>query len=171
MSYASFNLRPLSSNSAQLRIKASNEDVLDEETPTKVLGMLWDVNKDTLSFQQRVIPIPDVTTKIEILSIHHGYLIHLVFWVHLQCDRQLSFNRLGKKDMTGIHPCQNMLTLKGDGKDLLETSTVHCKCPLIDFLQKHCYVTKSTYLRRRYQGCLRSGRLPLQWSTVYTSDG
>ena len=68
MSFASFNLRSLSSNSAQLQIKASNEDVLDEETPTKVLGMLWNANKDTLSFQQRVIPILDVTTKIEILK-------------------------------------------------------------------------------------------------------
>ena len=61
MSSASFNLRSWSSNSEQLRSKASNEDVLDEETPTKVLGILWDANKDTLSFKQRVIPIPDVT--------------------------------------------------------------------------------------------------------------
>jgi len=39
MSSASFNLRSWSSNSEQLRSKASNEDVLDEETPKKVLGM------------------------------------------------------------------------------------------------------------------------------------
>ena len=36
MSSTSFNLHSWSSNSKQLRSKASNEDVLDEETPTKV---------------------------------------------------------------------------------------------------------------------------------------
>lgn len=69
MGSANFNLRSWNSNSQKLRDLAANKQVLEDCRQTKVLGMLWNTENDTILFQHKPIPATNVTTKREIL--HH----------------------------------------------------------------------------------------------------
>jgi len=65
---AGFNLRSWTSNNESVRNLAKANGVLDIDSQTKVLGMLWDVVSDKLSYPVREIEIHDHVTKREILQ-------------------------------------------------------------------------------------------------------
>ena len=65
---AGFNLRSWTSNNESVRNLAKANGVLDNDSQTKVLGMLWDVVSDKLSYPVREIEIHDHVTKREILQ-------------------------------------------------------------------------------------------------------
>lgn len=69
MGSASFNLRSWNSNSEKLRELAATQNILDDNTVSKVLGMLWNAQDDEMMLQHKPIPINSVVTKREIL--HH----------------------------------------------------------------------------------------------------
>ena len=65
MSKAGMNLRSWSSNSEALQKVALRENVLDEEDVTKVLGLRWKTESDTMQFVIRNIPeVPEVTKRM-----------------------------------------------------------------------------------------------------------
>jgi hypothetical protein len=68
MSDGGFNLRSWASNSQVLQSFAENEQVLDTDTVTKVLGMLRNTETDELSFIDKPIPVTAYVTKREILQ-------------------------------------------------------------------------------------------------------
>ncbi len=53
MSSANFNLREWNSNSSKLRALANDENAQDENTETKLLGLRWNSNNDTLKLQEK----------------------------------------------------------------------------------------------------------------------
>ena len=68
MADAGFNLRSWNSNSAQLRSLATDQDALDSDKLTKVLGLRWDAVRDEMSFQHSPIPTCNSITKRQILQ-------------------------------------------------------------------------------------------------------
>lgn len=68
MNSASFNLRSWTSNCDELRNIAKKENVLDADVTTKILGMRWNVNTDTIAFQQHEYTPTATTTKREVLQ-------------------------------------------------------------------------------------------------------
>ena len=69
MSKASFNLRSWTSNSEKIRQLAKQDNVLDENSQAKVIGLLWDYKSDHLLFPNRDIGQINIdsVTKQEIL--------------------------------------------------------------------------------------------------------
>ncbi|XP_052237671.1 uncharacterized protein LOC127848982 [Dreissena polymorpha] len=67
MNRASMNLRSWTFNSKTLREIAARESVLDADEVTKVLGMRWTPEEDTMSFMHREIPTLHKLTKRDIL--------------------------------------------------------------------------------------------------------
>lgn len=64
MTKAGMNLRSWTSNSALLRSEAKSEGVLDSDDVTKILGLRWNVEHDTLAYAKRDIPqLPEVTKR------------------------------------------------------------------------------------------------------------
>ncbi|XP_076072041.1 uncharacterized protein LOC143043745 [Mytilus galloprovincialis] len=71
MAGAGFNLRSWSSNSAKLLELAKEENVLDTDKYTKILGMLWNSRSDEIFYPKRDIPTPELlqhVTKREVLK-------------------------------------------------------------------------------------------------------
>lgn len=68
MSAANFNLRSWNSKSSAVRGMAKADSIFDNDETSKILGMRWDAIHDTISFPERPIPVPDTTTKREILQ-------------------------------------------------------------------------------------------------------
>jgi len=68
MSAANFHLRSWNFNSKILRDIASVDCVLDTDEQTKILGMRWNSDEDTLCFPLRYIPVVEIVTKREILQ-------------------------------------------------------------------------------------------------------
>jgi hypothetical protein len=68
MSAANFNLRSWNFKSKILRGIASVDCVLDTDEQTKILGMRWNSDEDTLCFPLRYIPVVEIVTKREILQ-------------------------------------------------------------------------------------------------------
>lgn len=68
MSSAGFSLHPWSSNSEGFGTQAKSDNIEDTDKCTKVLGMRWDMECDLLQFQNRQIPVFDITIKREILQ-------------------------------------------------------------------------------------------------------
>ena len=66
-SEAGFNLRAWSSNSDRARQLFSSHSVGVEDTTLKILGMVWNVNNDSMSFAQRS-PDSEASTKRKILK-------------------------------------------------------------------------------------------------------
>ena len=62
MSVAEFNLRSWSSNSDKIRELAKEENVPDGDQSTKILGMLWDSNMDTIMYPRRDVLADDART-------------------------------------------------------------------------------------------------------------
>ncbi|XP_063436767.1 uncharacterized protein LOC134718204 [Mytilus trossulus] len=71
MAGAGFNLRSWSSNSAKLLELAKEENVLDTDKYTKILGMLWNSRSDEIFYPKRDIPTLELlqhVTKREVLK-------------------------------------------------------------------------------------------------------
>lgn len=68
MNKAGMNFRSWVSNSRRLRQHAADENDLDNDDVSKVLGMRWNQTSDTLMFADRDIPFLDVVTKRDILK-------------------------------------------------------------------------------------------------------
>ena len=68
MSAANFNWRSWNSNSRTVRGMAKADSIFDNDETSKIVGMRWDAIHDTISFPEKPIPVPDLTTKREILQ-------------------------------------------------------------------------------------------------------
>ncbi|XP_053390747.1 uncharacterized protein LOC128553594 [Mercenaria mercenaria] len=67
MKCASMNLRSWSSNNSELKAIATREGVIDRDEVTKVLGMCWKPETDTMAYRHHKIPTLDSVTKRDIL--------------------------------------------------------------------------------------------------------
>lgn len=68
LSAAGMNLRSWASNEEYLRNRAADENVLDNDDVTKVLGLRWEPASDTMSFVNRDLPELQTVTKRDILK-------------------------------------------------------------------------------------------------------
>ena len=67
MRCANMNLRSWTSNNSALRDIAAKEGVFDNDDVTKVLGMRWKPEMDTMTFAHREIPCLNKLTKRDVL--------------------------------------------------------------------------------------------------------
>ncbi|XP_053380934.1 uncharacterized protein LOC123562061 [Mercenaria mercenaria] len=67
MKCASMNLRSWSSNNSELKAIATREGVIDRDEVTKVLGMCWKPETDSMAYRHHKIPKLDSVTKRDIL--------------------------------------------------------------------------------------------------------
>ena len=68
MGQAKFNLRSWASNSVEVQSQAQTHDVAERDETTKVLGLLWHTDSDTLSLASKITIGDHPVTKREILQ-------------------------------------------------------------------------------------------------------
>jgi hypothetical protein len=109
-----FNLRSWQSNSTDVMSAAKQDNVQDEDIPTNVLGIKWDVNTDTLRLNPIDMHPPEIPTKRNIVSFMSKTYDPLGFVSPILVKAKMLVQELWKEKMDWDEPVGEDIKVQWD---------------------------------------------------------